>query len=407
MQYHLSKRNIVWTVLFLFCTILSFNGCSDTNNVTGPPGPPEPTPPGPLSILTAPPLPAGTTQVPYNITLAPAGGIPPYTWSLAPGSPALPNGLILDSSTGTIAGTPTATGTTSTQFRLQDADGQSVQKSLPITITNAPGPLTIPTPSLPSGVLNQRYGGAALSATGGRSPYIWDIVSGALPTGLNLDPSGVISGIPVGGTSSATFRVRDSSNPQEAATKLLSITIAEPQPLRITTTELPPGTINAAYNQTVQADGGTGTRQWAMVGGGLPPGLGLTASNGNISGTPTDAGTFNFRLQVTDQAQLSDEQDLTITIDLPAPPTITTTSPLPNAKVGIRYSHQLQATGGLGALMWGLTSGSLPLGVDMDETGLISGTPFRAGLYNFTVQVIDASQRSDTKELSLTVDNFF
>lgn len=402
MRYHSSQQNIVWTILFSILLVVTLNACGDSNNVSGPPGPAIP---GPLAILTASPLPAGTTQSSYNITLAPAGGTPPYTWNLAPGSPALPNGLTLDSTTGSILGNPTATGTTSTQFRLQDSTGQSVQKSLPITITLAPGPLTILTPSLPSGVLNQSYVGAALSATGGRSPYTWDIVSGALPEGLSLDGSGVISGTPVGVTSQATFRVRDSSNPQGAVTKPLLISITQPTPPRITTTLLAPGTVNATYNQTVQAAGGTGARQWAVVGGGLPPGLNLNASNGNISGTSTAQGSFDFTLRVTDQAQLSDDQNLRIIINLPAPPSITTTS-LPNATVGVPYGLQLQATGGFGALAWSITSGSLPDGLGMDGTGLISGALTTTGVpADFTVQVVDQAQRTDIRNFTLTLEN--
>ena len=402
MRYHSSQQNIVWTVLFSILLVVTLNACGDSNNVSGPPGPAIP---GPLSILTASPLPAGTTGATYNITLAPAGGTPPYTWNLTPGSPALPKGLTLDSSTGSIVGTPTATGTTSTQFRLQDSEGQSVQKSLPIAITLTPGPLRILTPSLPPGTLNQPYVGTALSVTGGRSPYTWDIVSGALPTGLSLDGSGVISGTPVGETSQATFRVRDASNPQGTATKPLSISITQPTPPRITTTSLDPGTVNAAYNQTVQAAGGTGARQWAVVGGGLPPGLNLNASNGNISGTSTVPDQFDFTLRVTDQAQLSDDQNLRITINLPAPPSITTTS-LPNATVGVPYSLQLQATGGFGALAWSITSGSLPDGLGMDGAGLISGALTTTGVpADFTVQVVDQAQRIDERKFTLTLEN--
>ena len=285
MQYHPSKQNMMWTVLLFLCTIFSLNGCSDANNVSGPPGPATP---GPLTILTASPLPAGTTQVPYDITLAPGGGTPPYTWSLAPGSPALPNGLSLSPSTGNISGTPTAVVTSNTQFRLQDSDGQSFQKLLQITINITPGPLTILTQSLPSGTLNQSYPGVALSATGGRSPYTWDILSGALPAGLNLDSSsGVVSGTPVGGTSTATFRVRDSGSPRRDSDK--------------TPLNHDHSTNAAAYNNhfatcwnsqyRLQSDCFGQRRHralaWSVTGGQLPPGINLNASNGNISGTPT------------------------------------------------------------------------------------------------------------------------
>jgi hypothetical protein len=402
MRYHSSQRNIVWTVLFSILLVVTLNACGDSNNVSGPPGPAIP---GPLSILTASPLPAGATGVSYNITLAPAGGTPSYTWSLAPGSPVLPNGLTLDSSTGSIVGTPTAVGTKPTVFRLQDSNGVSVQKSLPITVTITPGPLRILTPSLPPGTLNQSYVGAALSVTGGRSPYNWDIISGALPAGLSLDGSGLISGTPVGVTSQATFRVRDSSNPQETATKPLSISITQPTPPRITTKLLDPGTVNAAYNQTVQAAGGTGARSWSVTGGGLPPGLTLNPLNGNISGTPTVNGQFDFTLQVTDQVPLSDAQNLTITINLPAPPSITTTS-LPNATVGVPYGLQLQATGGLGTLTWGISLGSLPPGLGMDGAGLISGALTTTGApVAFRVQVVDQAQRTDTQDFTLTLEN--
>jgi hypothetical protein len=141
-----------------------------------------------------------------------------------------------------------------------------------------------------------------------------------------------------------------------------------------------------------------------VTGGGLPPGLTLNPSNGNISGTPAVNGQFDFTLQVTDQVPLSDDQNLTIIINLPAPPSITTTS-LPNAIVGVPYSLQLQATGGFGALAWSI-SGSLPDGLGMDGAGLISGALTTTGVpANFTVQVVDQAQRTDTRNFTLTLEN--
>jgi polysaccharide export outer membrane protein len=64
-------------------------------------------------------------------------------------------------------------------------------------------------------------------------------------------------------------------------------------------TTIQPG---VAYNSAVVASGGTGTYQFAIVGGALPAGLALHPSTGTISGTPSADGTFSFTIQVTDSA---------------------------------------------------------------------------------------------------------
>jgi hypothetical protein len=72
-------------------------------------------------------------------------------------------------------------------------------------------------------------------------------------------------------------------------------------PLSVTTTSLPNGTQSVAYNQSLAATGGTAPYSWSLVSGTLPPGLALSSS-GQISGTPTTAGTSNFTVQVTDSS---------------------------------------------------------------------------------------------------------
>ena len=69
------------------------------------------------------------------------------------------------------------------------------------------------------------------------------------------------------------------------------------------------------YNQTVAVTGGIGTLVWGVTGGALPPGLSLNAATGNISGTPTGTGLFQFTLRVTDQVPQFDEKTLTITVN--------------------------------------------------------------------------------------------
>jgi hypothetical protein len=117
------------------------------------------------------------------------------------------------------------------------------------------------------------------------------------------------------------------------------------------------------------------------------------------------AGT-NTQIDIDVMAPNGSQKTYTVVVNRAAPipsPTITTTT-LPNGSVITPYSQQLQVTGGSGNLTWTIIAGSLPLGLDMDAAGLISGTPIVAGPSTFTVQVTDTLQQSDTQELSITID---
>ncbi len=72
------------------------------------------------------------------------------------------------------------------------------------------------------------------------------------------------------------------------------------------------------------------------------------------------------------------------------PLTITTTS-LPSATVNYNYSTTVGASGGVMPYTWSLSSGALPLGLNLDPaSGVISGTPTMSGDSSFNVQVTDA-----------------
>ena len=97
----------------------------------------------------------------------------------------------------------------------------------------------------------------------------------------------------------------------------ITVTVtAATTPVSITTTSLPNGTTGVYYSQTLAASGGTALYTWAISAGNLPDGLGLNASIGVISGTPTTAGTSSFTVSVADSAQspATDTQALSITI---------------------------------------------------------------------------------------------
>lgn len=76
------------------------------------------------------------------------------------------------------------------------------------------------------------------------------------------------------------------------------------------------------------------------------------------------------------------------------------TSSLPAATVGVRYSATLQASGGKSNYTWSLSSGTLPAGLTLSQAGVLSGTPTKAGNSSFTVSVKDSSSPAQTAKIS-------
>ena len=176
-------------------------------------------------------------------------------------------------------------------------------------------PLEIATTRLPAGQVGVPYA-ATLEAVGGVPPYIWTMTAGGLSPGLAIDPfTGVIAGTP---TTSGTFHftVQGIDDTKRTATAALSITIVES--VEIITTDLPPGQVEIPYEAALDAMGGVPPYSWNWTaedeGQILPPDLDLDADTGLISGTPTEAGTFSFNVDVTDDARLTASQLLTIFI---------------------------------------------------------------------------------------------
>ena len=92
---------------------------------------------------------------------------------------------------------------------------------------------------------------------------------------------------------------------------LAQISITTPSPLA-------DGVVLKPYSQTLNSSGGSGMRTWSIVAGfgTLPPGLSFTTSTGPsgvIGGTPTTAGTYNFRVRFMSGSG-SDEENFTIQI---------------------------------------------------------------------------------------------
>ena len=160
---------------------------------------------------------------------------------------------------------------------------------------------------------------------GGAAPYTWAVASGKLPPGLTLqtfgdptDASNELAGTPTtAGTFTFTMRVSDYAGQQ--ATQQFSLTVDPP--LQISTTPLAAGTVGVPYSRDLIAQGGAPPYSWFVVTSinELPPGLTLGATppdfNNVLTGTPTQAGTFSFAMQVQDAQDNWASGTVTITIN--------------------------------------------------------------------------------------------
>lgn len=352
----------------------------------------------PLQIVT-PAMAAATVGAGYTQTLQATGGKPGYQWAIVSGN--LPAGLTLAPSTGVISGTPTASGKASFVAAVSDSSSPAQTTTGAFTISVAPTPVTAAVPAIPS----VKVGGSVsqtLQASGGTAPYAWTIASGSLPAGVTLSPSGTLSGAPTtSGNYAFTAAVTDSSSPSQYAAASGNIVVA-PTPIIITSSSMLSDTVGTAYSQALTATGGTAPYTWSVTKGSLPAGLSLTSSNGMISGTPVTGGTASFTATVVDSSSPAQSASVTTSIAIVGSPLSITTQALPAPTAGSAYVQQLQAVGGTAPYTWAVSGGSLPAGLSLSSTGLITGVATSGGS-SFTVSVSDSSSPALIASATLSI----
>jgi len=138
--------------------------------------------------------------------------------------------------------------------------------------------------------------------------------------------------------------------------------------------------------------------QYRALNGSLPPGLVLD-KNGLLHGTPAEAGTWSFWIELSDEDPPSApwcvpaRSEREFIVSVAAPP----------ATVGSTYVVQV-GSAGVDAVTWSVVSGALPPGLGLSpSTGVIAGIPAITGTFPFTLWATDTRGVTATVKLTITV----
>jgi hypothetical protein len=170
----------------------------------------------------------------------------------------------------------------------------------------------------------------------------------------------------------------------------------------ITDSPLPGGVKDTGYLVQLAAMGGAPLYSWSMIAGALPPGLTLSSA-GEIAGTPTATGVFTWTAQVRDDDNTTRTKDYTLTVA--ATPLGIATAFLPDGVYGTAYSQSLLATGGTPPFTWTRLAGSLPGGLTLSPSGVVSGTPMAPGTFHFTLRVADGGGLAAARDFTVAIPN--
>ena len=258
----------------------------------------------PLSITYAP-LPEGTSGASYSYTATVSGGTPAYYWAIESGT--LPQGLSIDSFTGTLSGIPRQYGTFNFTLSVSDCDETTPSITRAVTLIIREGEAT---PHILTKVSGDGQGGPA--STQLAAPLVVSV--------LDQDSSPLV-GVPV------SFAV-------SAGGGLLSSTNADPCTVESSKSSVPATTDangRAAIRLTLGSDAGTNTVTATVAG--LEP--------ATFTATATEQASLHRLTKVC-----GDSQEGTVSEPLAKPLVVLVTAENGSAIAGVVVSFAVTGGGG-------------------------------------------------------------
>ncbi len=342
------------------------------------------------NIQTSGTITSGTEGAAYSYTFATSNGA--ATYSLTNGS--LPNGLSLNSATGIISGTISATSTYSRTFTIT-ATNQYGSSSKAITLNVAQVPPVF-------GIIPDVSGNQSLGFNYYPFQYVTYETSRysatGLPPGLSISQNGTISGTPsITGTFAVTVTA---TNAVGSGSTSFAINVLPPPAVRVSDQSASASVNNyfsTNLNCTVDKVANASYPSYSFSTSGLPAGLSINNS-GEISGTATTTGTYFIPITasyIVSAGAISGTGTLKLTIFPPGP--IISSALTGTAYVGNYYSYGLYANNNPTST----SATGMPDGLTFAD-GYITGTASASGIYNINLTAAN-TDGTNSATLVLTV----
>jgi Bacterial Ig domain/Putative Ig domain/Collagen triple helix repeat (20 copies) len=348
------------------------------------------------------------------------GGGGGVSYSTVPVLPEYPNIQLV--SPGVISGTPSSTSTTATYALVvtDNVTGQTSTQYISLYIAE-PSSLVLQA----TGTTVVLYANSAttgikpVTATGGIGSLSYSISGGSLPNGtLNIGQSnGVLNGIPVNVSSTASYSVTVTDTQSNKSTATFSLTVLPPP---ITLTVNSPSKVIPEYSQvtTFQPVGGTNLNYGGLSYSISPTidalGLVYNTGTGFISGTPIAyINSTPYAVTISDQNGQKSTGTFNLTITPSTPPSLTAFVPQSLQVVVVGDTVNLQPVIGQGGFLISgndYTYSISPVlnfnGISYNtSTGYITGTALSSSTaVSFSVTVKDSVPQTATSLFQIRID---
>ncbi|MEB8095935.1 putative Ig domain-containing protein, partial [Staphylococcus caprae] len=313
----------------------------------------------------------------------------------------LPAGVIFDSETNTISGTPTKVGSYPITVTTTDTSGNKIETKFTIEVVDKTAP-TVTAIDNQTKEVNTSIDSITIEATDNSGQVVTNKVND-LPEGVTFDSeTNTISGTPTKvGNYPITVTTTDASG-NKTETKFTIKVVDTTKPM-VTAINNQTKEVNTSIDSIkIEATDNSGQAVTNKVSG-LPEGVSFDSETNTISGTPTKVGSYPIVVTTTDASGNKTETKFTIEVVDETAPTVTAIKGQSKEVNTPIDKITIEATDNSGQAVTNKVNG-LPSGVTFDsETNTISGTPTKVGSYPITVTTTDASGNETTTNFTIKV----